>query len=89
MKQPTLGVSKWKELKCNLAFSYFIANHFQNYKLKYFIEYILQILATLMYDFSKDVRLPVQLQRAMAAEAEAAREARAKVISNFSKFTFD
>ena len=30
---------------------------------------------------SKDVRLPVQLQRAMAAEAEAAREARAKVIS--------
>ena len=29
---------------------------------------------------SKDVRLPVHLQRAMAAEAEAAREARAKVI---------
>lgn len=29
--------------------------------------------------FSKDVRLPLQLQRAMAAEAEAAREARAKV----------
>ena len=29
--------------------------------------------------YSKDVRLPVQLQRAMAAEAEAAREARAKV----------
>jgi len=29
----------------------------------------------------KDCRLPVQLQRAMAAEAEAAREARAKVIS--------
>jgi len=27
----------------------------------------------------KDVRLPVQLQRAMAAEAEATREARAKV----------
>ena len=27
----------------------------------------------------KDVRLPVQLQRAMATEAEAAREARAKV----------
>ena len=33
------------------------------------------------YHFSKDVRLPVQLQRAMAAEAEAAREARAKVIA--------
>ena len=32
-------------------------------------------------NFSKDVRLPVQLQRAMAAEAEAAREARAKVIA--------
>ena len=30
--------------------------------------------------FSKDARLPVQLQRAMAAEAEAAREARAKVM---------
>ena len=29
--------------------------------------------------FSKDVRLPVQMQRAMAAEAESAREARAKV----------
>ncbi|GAB6024016.1 hypothetical protein CHUAL_008741 [Chamberlinius hualienensis] len=29
----------------------------------------------------KDCRLPVQLQRAMAAEAEAAREARAKVIA--------
>ena len=32
-----------------------------------------------MFVYSKDVRLPVQLQRAMAAEAEAAREARAKV----------
>ena len=29
----------------------------------------------------KDVRVPEQLQRAMAAEAEAAREARAKVIA--------
>ena len=29
----------------------------------------------------KDVRLPIQLQRAMAAEAEAARNARAKVIA--------
>lgn len=39
----------------------------------------------LFLGFSKDVRLPVQLQRAMAAEAEAAREARAKVrISIFS-----
>ena len=32
----------------------------------------------------KDVRLPVQLQRAMAAEAEAAREARAKVGMNIT-----
>ena len=40
-----------------------------------------------MYQFQvervevKDVRLPQSLQRAMAAEAEAAREARAKVIA--------
>ena len=31
------------------------------------------------FSYRKDARLPVQLQRAMAAEAEAAREARAKV----------
>ena len=38
--------------------------------------------------FSKDARLPVQLQRAMAAEAEAAREARAKVCTYYvSEFT--
>ena len=38
---------------------------------------------------SKDVRLPVQLQRAMAAEAEAAREARAKVGSfSFRNFPY-
>ncbi len=36
----------------------------------------------IILNFSKDVRLPQQLQRAMAAEAEAAREARAKV-SNY------
>ncbi|XP_043232464.1 band 7 protein AGAP004871-like [Amphibalanus amphitrite] len=35
----------------------------------------------------KDVRLPVQLQRAMAAEAEAAREARAKVIAAEGELT--
>lgn len=36
-----------------------------------------------MYNFvySKDVSLPTALQRAMAAEAEASREARAKVIA--------
>lgn len=37
------------------------------------------MLIILSFSISKDVRLPVQLQRAMAAEAEAAREARAKV----------
>jgi len=34
----------------------------------------------------KDVKLPIQLQRAMAAEAEAAREARAKVITSTCGF---
>ena len=39
---------------------------------------------SVLYHFipqSQDVRVPVQLQRAMAAEAEAAREARAKVVA--------
>jgi erythrocyte band 7 integral membrane protein len=36
----------------------------------------------------KDVRLPVQLQRAMAAEAEASREARAKVLRGILSRTF-
>ena len=39
------------------------------------------LLHAMICTFSKDVRLPWQLQRAMAAEAEAAREARAKVIA--------
>ena len=34
----------------------------------------------------KDVRLPLQLQRAMAAEAEATRESRAKVIAAEGEF---
>ena len=33
------------------------------------------------FNYRKDARLPEQLQRAMAAEAEASREARAKVIA--------
>ena len=37
------------------------------------------IILITMTILRKDARLPVQLQRAMAAEAEAAREARAKV----------
>ena len=46
--------------------------------MEYFVG-IAEVCMLLIYYFSKDVRLPVQLQRAMAAEAEAAREARAKV----------
>jgi hypothetical protein len=41
-------------------------------------------LTVVLFMCSKDVRLPVQLQRAMAAEAEATREARAKVLALFS-----
>ena len=42
---------------------------------------IIIVAVIIIFDvIRKDVRLPVQLQRAMAAEAEAAREARAKVI---------
>ena len=33
--------------------------------------------------YSKDVRLPIQMQRAMAAEAESAREAKAKVCTTW------
>lgn len=40
---------------------------------------LFELFQLLLTFCSKDVRLPVQLQRAMAAEAEAAREARAKV----------
>ena len=39
------------------------------------------LIINVFKSYSKDVRLPQQLQRAMAAEAEAAREARAKVIA--------
>ena len=42
-------------------------------------------LVTNFFSTSKDARLPEQLQRAMAAEAEAAREARAKVIMTIMK----
>ena len=40
-----------------------------------------KIQTTLVLFFRKDARLPELLQRAMAAEAEATREARAKVIA--------
>lgn len=48
---------------------------------RYLPEILLIKMLTNFYTNRKDVRLPVQLQRAMAAEAEAAREARAKVIA--------
>ena len=48
------------------------------YLLKFF-SYFVAMTTPYQLVLSKDVRLPVQLQRAMAAEAEAAREARAKV----------
>ena len=47
----------------------------------YIAEFAYKIKTFFIQLFSKDARLPVQLQRAMAAEAEAAREARAKVCS--------
>ena len=40
------------------------------------------IIILFLYNYSKDVRLPANLQRAMAAEAEATREAKAKVCRN-------
>jgi erythrocyte band 7 integral membrane protein len=38
-------------------------------------------MLNLIISHRKDVRLPIQLQRAMATEAEATREARAKVVA--------
>lgn len=35
----------------------------------------------LIYKYRKDVRLPVEMQRSMATEAEATREARAKLVA--------
>ena len=52
----------------------------RNYK-KLEIVFILRIDPRRIFYFVQDVRVPVQLQRAMAAEAEAAREARAKVVA--------
>ena len=63
----------------------------RNMKIKFCVPFILQVERVEL----KDVRLPVQLQRAMAAEAEAARKARAEVIAaevryfdDFSHFFF-
>ena len=45
------------------------------------------IFVNQLLNYRKDARLPVQLQRAMAAEAEAAREARAKVNLNWIRLS--
>lgn len=42
-------------------------------------QFIKGLVTSFFISYSKDVSLPQQLQRAMAAEAEASREARAKV----------
>ena len=44
-----------------------------------YLQVLIQWCLSKITNYRKDARLPVQLQRAMAAEAEAAREARAKV----------
>ena len=51
--------------------------------MKLFIYPVNAVILAKLYFLSifQDVRVPVQLQRAMAAEAEAAREARAKVVA--------
>ena len=60
------GVSRWNVWKC---------------KPKIICQDNLSVLDSIfLLLFSKDARLPVQLQRAMAAEAEATRQAKAKVI---------
>ena len=74
MKLLNLGESKLNEWKCeSIDFTQF-HNLFKYY------------LISTDACYSKDARLPVQLQRARAAEAEAAREARAKVPLNIDTF---
>ena len=41
---------------------------------------VVDVILVVIMNQVKDVRVPAQLMRAMAAEAEAAREARAKVV---------
>ena len=52
------------------------------YKLTQTIKFLIKGIEVERVEF-KDVRLPIQLQRAMATEAEATREAKAKVFSYF------
>lgn len=65
MKLLIHGESKWNVSKCKLSLYL----------------YAFLINQFLKKPHRKDVSLPTALQRAMAAEAEAAREARAKVIA--------
>ena len=45
-----------------------------------FMMLVVEVILVVIMNQVKDVRVPAQLMRAMAAEAEAAREARAKVV---------
>ena len=74
-KPPRPGVSRSNEWRCEYHLP--ITLHLTSFAVK--VNYYLT--CCLSFPYSKDARLPVQLQRAMAAEAEAAREARAKVIA--------
>lgn len=69
MTRQDRGAFSWNAWKCK-----FLSIDCDFFFFKFLICFYLLIC-------SKDVRLPGQLQRAMAAEAEAAREARAKVIA--------
>ncbi len=60
----------------NITYAYIYQSNFEANILR--VIYLKDIMGWIL-PFRKDVRLPQQLQRAMAAEAEAAREARAKV----------
>ncbi len=70
---------------CGLSNACLLMRNFHIHSKIFFLRVYFVQASVFKYDIvfffysSKDVRLPQQLQRAMAAEAEAAREARAKV----------
>jgi len=78
---------KFQKLK--LEFLHQMLNNFINFlKIELFLKTLQKQLVEVTYEWGvqvervaiKNVRLPQQLQRAMAAEAEASREARAKLL---------
>lgn len=71
MMQPIHGALKLNALKCSYILIEIAHNVLGNPKLWKISK----------FNFRKDVSLPTALQRAMATEAEASREARAKVIA--------